>query len=112
MRIFAVALAALLMSGGSRIRAQSPDSTAAAVTAAQAAAISWLGLVDRGRYGDSWDSAAVVFRRAVTRSAWEAAVGSARRPFEPFGERQQERPGRGVASLRILYPAGVRCASG
>jgi hypothetical protein len=99
MRIFAVALAALLMSGGSRIRAQSPDSTAAAVTAAQAAAISWLGLVDRGRYGDSWDSAAVVFRRAVTRSAWEAAVGSARRPFEPFGERQQAN-----ASFRTKLP--------
>lgn len=89
MRVLTVVLVGMLLGGGSPARAQSPDSTAAAVTAAQAAAASWLGLVDLGRYGESWDSAASFFRQAVTKPGWEAAVGGARRPLEPFGERQQ-----------------------
>jgi hypothetical protein len=89
MRLFAAVVAGLVLSGRSSAIAQSPDSTTAAVTAAQAAATSWLALVDRGRYGESWDSAAGVFRQSITKPTWEAAVGSARRPFEPFGERQQ-----------------------
>jgi Protein of unknown function (DUF4019) len=88
MRLFLIVVAALMLSGASVGRAQS-DSTKPAVTAAQLAAASWLGLVDKGRYGESWDSAATFFRQAVARSSWEAAVASARRPFEPFGERQQ-----------------------
>ncbi len=88
-KLLSVAVLGVMLGNGSAGLAQSSDTAAAAVTAGQAAAISWLGLVDRGRYGESWDSAAAVFRHALTRAGWEAAVGSARRPFEPFGERQQ-----------------------
>ena len=88
MRLLSVVLAGLLLSSASPARAQS-DSTTAAVAAAQVAAAAWLGLVDRGGLGESWDSAATAFRQAVTKPSWEAAVASARRPFEPFGERQQ-----------------------
>jgi hypothetical protein len=89
MRLFAAVVLGLVLSDTSAATAQSPDSTAAAMTAAQAAATAWLGLVDRGRYGESWDSAASAFRQSIAKPSWEAAVGSARRPFEPFGERQQ-----------------------
>jgi hypothetical protein len=69
------------------LHAQTGDSAGVAVTAAQAAAGSWLGLVDRGQLGESWDSAAGFFRIAVARPAWVSAVRAARSPFEPVGAR-------------------------
>jgi hypothetical protein len=69
------------------IERHAADTAGAAVTAAQVAARSWLSLVDRTSYGESWDSAGGVFRHALTRAAWDAAVRKARSPFEPFGAR-------------------------
>jgi Protein of unknown function (DUF4019) len=69
------------------LHAQTGDSAGVAVAAAQAAASSWLGLVDRGQLGESWDSAASLFRGAVARPAWVTAVRTARAPFEPLGTR-------------------------
>ena len=37
--------------------------------------------VDHGKYGDSWDAAAKLFKDAVTREAWSAAVTSVRGPL-------------------------------
>ncbi len=68
--------------------AQTAEPAGAAVTAAQAAARSWLNLVDRARYAESWDSAASVFRNALTKPAWEAAVRQARAPLPPLGARK------------------------
>lgn len=45
-------------------------------------------LVDQRRYEESWDSAAVFFRSAVSKVDWEKAVLQARGPFEPFGARK------------------------
>jgi len=64
------------------------DTASIAVAAAQPAAESWLLLVDQRRYGESWDSAAVLFRGAVSKVGWEKAVLQARGPFEPFGARK------------------------
>ncbi|HKD17160.1 MAG TPA: DUF4019 domain-containing protein [Thermoanaerobaculia bacterium] len=49
--------------------------------AAEAAALSWLGLVDQGKYSESWDAAAEVFRGSVTKAQWESALGEARKPL-------------------------------
>jgi Protein of unknown function (DUF4019) len=49
--------------------------------AAQAAAESWLTLVDAGQYAESWDHAATLFRGAVTRNQWEQAVEGVRGPL-------------------------------
>ena len=68
------------------VHAQASDSTAA-VSAAQTAAQGWLQLVDARRYDQSWDSAAAVFRSAVTKSQWADAVKEGRAPFEPLGQR-------------------------
>lgn len=69
------------------VHAQGSDSTGTAVAAAQSAAQAWLQLVDARRYDQSWDSAAAVFRSAVTKSQWAGAVKEGRAPFEPLGER-------------------------
>jgi Protein of unknown function (DUF4019) len=49
--------------------------------AAEAAAGSWLALVDAGKYGESWDAAASAFRDSVTRAQWEEALERVRTPF-------------------------------
>ncbi len=69
-------------------RAQATDTASVAIAAAQTAARAWLTLVDETRYAASWDSAAAVFRFAVTKTDWERAVLQARGPFEPFGARK------------------------
>lgn len=68
--------------------AQQSDSASAAVAAAQAAADPWLRLLDHLQYGESWDSAAALFRGTVAKADWEQAVVRARGPFEPFGARR------------------------
>jgi hypothetical protein len=85
-RLFAMLLAWVGATSGG-LHAQTGDSAGVAVAAAQTAASSWLRLVDRGQVGESWDSAASPFRGAVARPAWTAAVGTARKPFEPLGAR-------------------------
>jgi hypothetical protein len=49
--------------------------------AAQAAAESWLKLVDAGDYAGSWDAGAKVFKAAVTKDQWAQAAGAARNPL-------------------------------
>lgn len=41
----------------------------------------WLALVDEGKVGESWDGAAKLFKGAVTRDGWTAAVAAARGPL-------------------------------
>jgi len=49
--------------------------------AAQAAAESWLKLVDAGQFGESWEGAAAFFRGAVTREHWVQTAGGVRGPL-------------------------------
>lgn len=75
------------------LHAQTGDSAAAAVAAAQAVATSWLGLIDRGQLGMSWDSAATGFRSAIARSSGRTSAngGSSRmstvQGWTPVGRR-------------------------
>jgi hypothetical protein len=48
---------------------------------AQAAAESWLKLVDDGKYAASWEQAAKVFKGAVTQDDWGKLVGGVRAPL-------------------------------
>ncbi len=48
---------------------------------AVAAATSWLALVDEGRYGESWEQAAGLFRTAVPKDQWQRQLAAVRRPF-------------------------------
>jgi hypothetical protein len=49
--------------------------------AAQAAAESWLKLVDDGNYSASWDQAAKVFKGAVKQADWGQMAGGVRTPL-------------------------------
>ena len=54
-----------------------PTAEKAALTSAGA----WLGLVDGGKYAESWDQAAEYFRNAVTKEQWVASLGAVRTPL-------------------------------
>jgi hypothetical protein len=46
--------------------------------AATQAGVTWLALVDSGKFGDSWDTAASVFKKGITREAWVKTVAEVR----------------------------------
>jgi hypothetical protein len=49
----------------------------AAISAAQV----WLGLIDGGKYSESWNEASAFFRGAVTEQSWENAMNTFRKPL-------------------------------
>jgi Protein of unknown function (DUF4019) len=72
-----IVLIALSAIGGSGvIRAQESSAKAA-----QASVETWLSLIDGQNYAASWDSAATLFRSAVTQEQWTAAAQTARAPL-------------------------------
>lgn len=56
--------------------------------AAIAAAQSWLSIIDRGQYSDSWDAAAPFFQGAVSESKWVESMNSLRKPMGDLVSRQ------------------------
>jgi hypothetical protein len=56
--------------------------------AARKVAESWLGLVDAGQYGESWDAAASFFRGKVPRATWEKMARSVRGDLGEFQSRE------------------------
>ena len=61
---------------------------AAAQEMAVAAAEQWLSLVDQGRYGESWDTAAPYLRAAVARDRWVHTLNGFRKPLGDRLERK------------------------
>ncbi|MGO9120556.1 MAG: DUF4019 domain-containing protein [Desulfomonilaceae bacterium] len=53
------------------------EKEAAAVRVAE----QWLGLVDQGKYDESWKETSTVFRNAVTAAQWEQLVQTSRKPL-------------------------------
>ena len=45
------------------------------------AALQWLALVDEGKYSESWEEAAQLFKGTVTREQWGASLTAARKPL-------------------------------
>jgi hypothetical protein len=56
--------------------------------AAQKAAEAWLHGVDAGKYAESWDAAAALFKKAVTRNQWQEALAGVRAPLGALGSRK------------------------
>jgi hypothetical protein len=50
-------------------------------TAAIAAAEQWLGLVDEGKYAESWTEAAGYFKNAVAQEQWGQSLKAIRNPL-------------------------------
>jgi hypothetical protein len=74
--------AAIILSVFLATAAPAYPSTATVTTKAVMEAITseraWLGVVDSGQYGQSWDEAAALFKQHISKSQWEKAVGSVR----------------------------------
>jgi len=60
----------------------------AKVAVATEAAQKWLKLVDDGKYSESWDTAAALFKDKVTKEQWKAAMDQVRAPLGKAGERK------------------------
>jgi len=56
---------------------------------AEAAARSWLGLVDAADYARSWDTAAAYFRNSISQPQWVSRVSAARGPLGDLKSRQE-----------------------
>jgi hypothetical protein len=61
---------------------------AADTSYAEKAAESWLALVDSGKYGDSWEQAASLFKGAITKGKWEEALNGTRKPLGKLESRK------------------------
>lgn len=48
---------------------------------AQKASGDWLALTDSGKYAESWDEAAAIFKGAVTKDQWQGALHKVRDPL-------------------------------
>ena len=56
--------------------------------AAERATLEWLALADRGDAFASWEAAASLFRRAVSREQWKQSLAAAREPLGAVVSRQ------------------------
>ena len=70
-------LCVLVAVASSCTRSADKELTGEAVVAAEA----WLGAVDRGEYGVSWDQSAEVFQAAVPKANWDQTMTAMRRPL-------------------------------
>jgi hypothetical protein len=55
---------------------------------AQAAAEAWLKMADAGQYGESWDAAAELFKKQVTRQQWIDALTNVHAPLGGLASRK------------------------
>ncbi len=65
----------------------STPSNPTAEQAALDAATAWLGLVDEGRYQESWDEASELFKKIVTKEQWESSMKGIREPLGKIASR-------------------------
>jgi len=80
-RTRALAISVLAVAASARHVPAVDPAESPAEKAAEASAQSWLALVDDGKYGESWDAAAAVFRSAVSKDQWQSALDGVRRPL-------------------------------
>jgi Protein of unknown function (DUF4019) len=74
-RVVLVGLVGALAGVGAALAAARPED------AAQAAAESWLGLVDRADYSASWGQAASGLKGTINQREWDQMVGNIRTPL-------------------------------
>lgn len=80
--LIALAAASLLLCPAiSQAKSAPKKHSAAAASAPQRAALSWLALIDSAKYAESWDAASPTFQSAVTKDQWVSQVRSARGPL-------------------------------
>lgn len=78
-RLMGFLLVGLMVAGTATI-CRAADNSAKEVAATKAAT-AWLQLVDNEKYGESWDTAATLFKNAVSKDKWTATVRQVRSPL-------------------------------
>ncbi|HZP62818.1 MAG TPA: DUF4019 domain-containing protein [Terriglobales bacterium] len=63
-------------------------SQTAAEKAAEEAATNWLGLIDSGDYGVSWEHAAQLFKSAISKEQWTEKISAVRAPLGKMNSRE------------------------
>jgi hypothetical protein len=77
-RIVIVCFVAIgLILGSTTVMAARSDREKAAIASAE----KWLKIVDKGKYGESWEESSEYFKQAVTQDQWEQAVQAVREPL-------------------------------
>ncbi len=71
---------AILMVAGIATVSTAADNSKKEAAAVKAAS-SWLQLTDNGKYSESWDAAATLFKKAVTKEKWQQAMKQVRQPL-------------------------------
>jgi hypothetical protein len=79
-------IAACLVAGSVTAMAGQTENEKSAVSGAE----KWLGIVDSGKYGESWKEAAEYFRNAVKQDQWEQAVQAVRKPLGKLVSRKEK----------------------
>jgi len=64
-----------------KLTSQIPQIEPAKTKPAVDSAMRWLGLIDNGNYGASWEAAADIFKNAVTKEQWEGMAKTVRQPL-------------------------------
>jgi hypothetical protein len=75
-RIAFLAVVSLFLSVGV-VYAASSEKEKAAVSSAE----KWLGMIDEGKYAESWKGSAELFRNAVTQEQWVQSLQAVRKPL-------------------------------
>jgi len=77
---------------GALVAASALDAASPATEGAEAAAIesaeSWLKMIDAGKYAESWDEAAEIFRSAIKKEQWPQMLTSVRKPLGKVASRK------------------------
>lgn len=60
----------------------------AMLEASRQAALDWLKLVDQGKYNDSWDQGAVIFKLTMPQNEWGIYLNKIRGPLGNVGSRE------------------------
>ena len=55
---------------------------------AASSASAWLNLVDAGKYGESWETAAAYFKNSVGKQQWEQMLAAVRKPLGQLVSRE------------------------
>jgi len=55
---------------------------------AVAAAQAWLALIDEGKYGQSWETAALYFTSSITKERWQQMLTALRKPLGKLVSRE------------------------
>ncbi len=92
--LFLAVLGAMLCSAA--CAAADPEKEMAAISAAE----NWLGMVDQGKYAESWKAAAEYFKNAVTEEQWKRSLAAARKPLGKLVSRKVK-----IKSFRTELPA-------